>query len=204
MTKEEFQEINETMRPYVWNRIVQGFHSRDDIADLSAEEFGNDYPDVDTEVVEQVAEQLTRTLIQFRRNEQASWPETTDCDRLDAAFEELTQKGIVARQNFSCCGNCGSAEIWGEIHDEQDDGIDVRGYAFYHMQDTDSAVEGYGLYLNYSAVEENEEAGLQIGREIVATLRRHLLSVEWNGNFNTRIHVGLDWKCRWVDEEMLK
>ena len=46
---------------------------------------------------------------------QATWPAETDCDRLDKAFADLEQHGIVARQNFSDCGTCGVAEIPAEI-----------------------------------------------------------------------------------------
>src|SRR5687768_5404214 len=36
------------------------------------------------------------------RAEQASWPEVTDCDRLDTVFDSLTADGILALQNAGC------------------------------------------------------------------------------------------------------
>ena len=127
---------------------------------------------------------------------EASWPQFTHCDRLDAAFAALERKGIVARQNFSCCGTCGSTEIWDEMDGARDAGMPVRGYAFYHMQDTERAVDGDGLYLNYGAVEDGEAAALAIGRAIVEGIEAHGLRTDWNGKWSQRIGVSLDWKRR--------
>ena len=124
------------------------------------------------------------------------WTEATDCDRLDDAFAALEASGVIARQNFTCCGTCGSTEIWDEIGSAEAAGLPAHGYAFFHMQDTESAAEGYGLYLNYGACTEGEAAALAIGHEIVEQLEAHGLRTEWNGDWGTRIHVALDWKKR--------
>ena len=72
----------------------------------------------------------------------------------------------------------------------------VRGYTFYHMQGTESAVAGYGLYLYYGAVEEGEGPALRIANEIVDALQRHGLKTEWDGTWSNAIKVQLDWKRR--------
>ena len=64
------------------------------------------------------------------------------------------------------------------------------------MQDTESAAEGYGLWLGYGAVERGERAAERIGHEIVDALRRHGLKTEWDGSCSNRIHVLMDWKRR--------
>lgn len=129
------------------------------------------------------------------RAAQASWPETTDCDRLDAAFAELESRGILARQNYWCCGTCGCAAIDEEMSEA---GAQARGYTFYHEQDTESAVEGHGLYLNYGAAdhEAGPQAAVEIGEEIRGTLEHHGLQVDWDGTVEKRIGVALDWKRR--------
>ncbi len=138
---------------------------------------------------------LRVALAEHRAAEQA-WSETTDCDRLDAAFTALEEQGVVARQNFTCCGTCGATEIWDEIEAAQDEGVAVEGYAFFHMQDTESAVEGHGLYLNYGACEQGEEAAVAMGHRIVAALEAQGLSTTWDGRLEQRISVSLDWKKR--------
>lgn len=74
-------------------------------------------------------------------------------------------------------------------------GTRVRGYVFYHMQDTESAVEGGGLYLNYGAIQDGEAAAIGIGKEIAASLRQQGLQVE-DETWAKRIGVRLDWKRR--------
>ena len=74
--------------------------------------------------------------------------------------------------------------------------IGARGYAFYHMQDTERATEGGSLYLNYGACEEGEAAALQVARDIVTRLEAHGLRTDWDGSWDQRIGVALDWKRR--------
>jgi hypothetical protein len=115
---------------------------------------------------------------------------------LDAAFAELENNGIVARQNFTCCQTCGHIEIGEEFDTIEDQGTRIRGYTFYHNQDTDGAVEGHGLYLAYGAIDDGEPAAITIGEEIAKTIRMHGLAVEWDGSTRTRFLVTLDWKRR--------
>jgi hypothetical protein len=129
---------------------------------------------------------------------------------LDDAFAALEANGVISRQNFTCCGTCGSAEIWDEMKAVEEAGGPVRGYAFYHMQDTESAADGHGIFPNYGACEEGEEAALAIGRDIVTQLEAQGLNCDWNGtqleaqglncdwngDWGKRIAVGLDWKRR--------
>jgi hypothetical protein len=193
MAERELSEIIADMRAYVRRHVVAGFDSPSLIPESTVEVYCDD---ADEEVLRPIAERLTREAVAAHLREQESWPDVTDCDRLDDAFAELNRCGIVCRQNFSCCGNCGVAEIGAEIQVERARGLVVRGYAFYHMQDTESAAEGYGLYLNYGSVEGGKAAALQVGRSIVEALERHGLATEWNGRIDTRIHVRLDWKRR--------
>lgn len=127
---------------------------------------------------------------------QDAWPAETDCDRLDAAFAALEQSGVVARQHFTCCGTCGLAEIDREIAAAEVEAGPVRGYTFYHWQDTEAAVDGYGLCLYYGTCDGDEAGGLAIGHDIVAALRRHGLKPRWDGSWDRRIELPLDWKRR--------
>jgi hypothetical protein len=130
--------------------------------------------------------------------DQANWPDTTDCDRLDAAFAELDQAGIVARQHFSCCGTCGAHEIHDEMDQAEKAGTPARGYTFFHVQDTEHAVGGDLLYLSYGAVNRDKTASVAVGNEVVAALRRHGLSPAWNGKHAHRIALPLTWQRRRV------
>jgi hypothetical protein len=107
--------------------------------------------------------------------------------------------GVVARQNFSCCSNCGHGEMWDVMQEAAQAGDPNRrvlGYAFYHMQDTDSAVEGGGIYIKYGAIEQGDQAAVAVGKIIAAAVREAGLAVEWNGAANQAVNVTLDWKKR--------
>ena len=152
--------------------------------------------EIDPSVLEPAARRCLEEELASHAALQRGWPAPTDCERLDAAFAALEKQGVISRQNFSCCGTCGSTEIWDEIDAVEKAGGPALGYAFYHIQDTESAVEGYGLCLNYGACEEGEEPALAIGRRIVAELERHGLRTDWNGSWDKRIAVPMDWRRR--------
>ncbi len=124
----------------------------------------------------------------------AAWPAVTDCDRLDRAFAALETEGIVARQNFACCQNCGRAEIRDEIAGARRARRSVDGFVFYHMQDTDSAVTHGVLQLRYDGTLGN--AATAIGTRVVAALREAGLAPAWDGDINKTIEVGLRWQRR--------
>jgi hypothetical protein len=186
----------EDMRRFISRQVAGGFRSAADIKTEGVEVFAEGD---NRSALRPISERLTEEAIHEQLAAQKEWPAVTDCDLLDRAFGELERAGIVARQNFSCCGNCGSIEILGEMSKAQGAGAKVRGYAFYHMQDTDSAAGGYGLLLNYGAAERDGESGVRIGNEIVDALQRHGLKTEWDGSWSKRIAVKLDWKRRFPE-----
>ena len=193
MTSRNIPAILDAMHSSIRRDIAAGFETPDEIVDSVVEVFDDE---ADAAILRSHARRMVREILDVHLREQATWPTPTDCDRLDAAFAALEQAGIVCRQHFSCCGTCGVAEIWDEMVATRDAGLDVRGYTFYHVQDTESAVEGYGLYLSYGAVEDGEAPALAIGYEIVAALEQHGLRVDWDGQWSRRIGVALDWKRR--------
>ena len=185
-------ESIEEIRSFVAQRVTEGFQSTEDIIDSTIECFE---VEENEELCQEIARFTAKRMVEHLQS-QSQWPATTDCDRLDWVFEELDRGGIVARQNFSCCCNCGHGEIWGEIQQAREK-HPVEGYVFYHMQDTEAAVECGSFYLAYGSVEEAEEALIAIGRKIVLALERGGLRTEWNGQGDTRIRVvDFDWKRR--------
>ncbi|MEV0459921.1 DUF6891 domain-containing protein [Catellatospora methionotrophica] len=121
---------------------------------------------------------------------QQGWPARTDNDRLTDAFRALDASGIVAREDFTCCQNCGLGEIGAEVLDA----MPARGYVFYHYQDTESCAEGSGLYLAYGLFEQPPT--MEIGEEVAAALRAEGLQVDWDGSPTARIHVRVRWERR--------
>lgn len=188
---------SEEMVEDVWVALRQeakiGFLSDDEIVMAVVETLSSEYPE---DELRSVARRMLPEVVEALVKEQASWPDVTDCDRLDAAFTELNEAGIVCRQHFTCCSTCGHSEIWSEVDAERESGLDVRGYAFYHAQGTDTAIEGGGLWVGHDSVLDDEDASVRIGTEIVDCLRRHGLDVRWSGSADRCIEVKMDWKRR--------
>ncbi len=185
--------ILDEMHGSIRRDVAAGFRSPDDIVAGVVELFDDG---ADPAVLDVAVRRMVRDIVEMHLAEQATWPDVTDCERLDAAFARLDQAGIVCRQNVSCCGRCGAVEIWGEIGEARQAGRDVRGYAFYHVQDTDRALDGDGLYLAFGSLAETEDTALAVAREITDVLEQHGLRTDWNGCWERRIGVSLDWKRR--------
>jgi uncharacterized protein DUF6891 len=64
------------------------------------------------------------------------------------------------------------------------------------MQDTQHAVDGEGLYLNYGSIEKYERSQIEIGYEIVSVIDQRNLTTIWDGDLRKRIFVKLDWQRR--------
>jgi hypothetical protein len=193
MTTQDVYAALDELHGYIGHHIAAGFLHPDDIAAFAAEAFADE---LDPAVLRHHVQRYTAAILAARRAEQARWPAVTDCDRIDAAFAALERAGVVCRQNFSCCGSCGAAEIWDEMAAAEEAGLAVRGYAFFHMQDTEAAVDGHGLYLSYGAVAEGPAAAEAVGRAVVDALEAKGLDPLWDGEWTRRIFVPIDWKRR--------
>jgi hypothetical protein len=183
----------EELEDLVARRVREGFDPFEEIVGGVVENLADNYPD-------SKLEPLVRTAVTAAwdraREEQAAWPVPTDCDRLDRAFAALDRSGIVARQNFSCCQNCGHVEIGREVAKAPKE-PQVTGYTFYHFQDTERAAKGEGLWLAYGSIERPDSALQRAGGSVVEALRREGLTVEWDGDVRKRIRVtNLVWRRR--------
>ena len=188
----------------IWSWIVQG---RDDAAEFA------DHLDDDEQRAGLTDEQLTAAYeraVDARLDQQRQWGPVRS--NLTAAFTELNQLGVIARENFSCCGTCAS----GEIHDERDDSLHWHGFLWYHQQDAESLAQSAtgSVYLGYGAYppEDFDEAAYEalptkqrraryradlkrvLDDLVFPVLRRHGMQVIWNGDQDTRILVtGAHW-----------
>lgn len=189
--------VDTEMLKYLWDDIYEsvfaGFTHEYEIASEVIKMYSDEY---DAELITPYVVTITQQLLAEHRKQQKEWPTITDCNRLDFAFAELEGNGIVCRQDFCDCQSCGYSEIWDEIKTVIEAGQHVRGFAFFHMQDTTRAVRDRELYLCYRSTSDGEAADLEIAREVVETIRRHGLKVDWDITINHRIGVTLDWKKR--------
>lgn len=183
----------EEFRSYISREVAAGYASPEEALDIAIDIMSND---VEVALLQELGPKILAEELRLKIEMEAHWPSVTDCDRLDSAFASLESKGVIARQNYSCCGTCGSFEIWEELVSARDAGMPVRGYTFFHQQDTESAIEGDFLYLNYGSINDGDEDAISIGHEVHAELKAHGLDVDWDGDLSKRIGVSLSWQRR--------
>ncbi|MGW1888724.1 DUF6891 domain-containing protein [Streptomyces sp. NPDC002004] len=192
--REEVPDLPEEVREELEQRVREllrcGYQDRRQLTE-DAEDYlvdGDERP-----VTRAQARQLVDRLWRERVAEQETWTGTTDPERVTEAFTALEASGVTARENFTCCRNCGTTEIGAEGAE------DARGFVFFHSQCTEGAAAGYGLMLLYGGFDGAEETTRAIGHEVVAALTAAGLTTEWNGSPDTGIEVtGLDWRKRLV------
>jgi hypothetical protein len=107
-------------------------------------------------------------------------------DALDAAFDALGKEGVIALQ----CAGFTQSDGWSDANEEaakwRARGERPRGACFFHEQDVARAVKGDGLLLSFGAWEGD---AVEIGREVVSTLRAHGIDVVWGEEEGERIRV---------------
>ncbi|MGL4808389.1 MAG: DUF6891 domain-containing protein [Giesbergeria sp.] len=115
--------------------------------------------------------------------------------KLNVAFSLMRKAGLVARQNFSCCGSCAASELTTDIVAmPTKKRAKVKGVCFYHWQDAKRHMSGDDLMLRYGPVasKEHGQIGLdavQVGRLVTSCLTQAGLAWEWNGNVSQCILV---------------
>jgi hypothetical protein len=178
-------QVLEDLRSFIAYRIREGFES---IHNVIENAINYAYETHGREDMRADIKHMATELLAEHQAEQASWENPTDCDRLNEAFAVLNRQGIVARQDFSCCNNCGFTEIWDEIEKEEKRHA-VEGYVFYHLQCTERAIESGQLLMAYGCIEEDPEALKQLANKIVTELRRVGLTASWLGTAGDPIVV---------------
>ena len=178
---------------YIDDEIAAGFLDPDEIAARAIEGLRHGPHSFSVvSFVENVTYEAWESHLQWQR----SWPEVTDCDRLDRAFAELEQAGIFARQHYKCCRTCAGSALWEEMKTGSAQGRMVRGYLYYHSQGTERAILGQGLGLYFGSIEQTPEATVVIGQEVVDALQRHGLTLTWDGTADRCIDVEMEWMRR--------
>jgi len=186
------ETLNE-LRQFISHRVSEGFESVHEIVD-NANSWAFERYERDDLLPE--IKRFTSEAIAAHQSQQAGWGPTTDCDRLDEAFAALNAQSVVARQDFSCCNNCGFTEIWTEV-EEAEKLHPVEGYVFYHLQCTERAIKTGQLFMAYGCVEDELEAFQRVGTKIVAELRRVGLDASWGGTPGHPIVIeGMVWRRR--------
>lgn len=105
-----------------------------------------------------------------------------DITALTLAFTDLERRGVLTFQNFWCCGGCSGGGV-AQAHEANPADIRSRtvGAVWYHEQDAEYALDGYGLDLLYDSLPSGERQA-EIGGLLVEALRARGFAPEWDGD----------------------
>ena len=116
--KNRDKQIVLKMGEFVDQQVAAGFAAPDEITEWAVKCFSDDLPATS---LRPIAEGLVTLAVEAHLEQQATWPAVTDCDRLDNAFAELEQNGIMRRQDYDIDLSGGNAALTEEMK------IRVRG-----------------------------------------------------------------------------
>ena len=180
------QYICESIKVWVWS----GFYNLDEIMHMA-----NDILEEDTDV--DVLMQYARNELAQKKVAEQSWLQITDCDRLNAAFDELNALGIIALHNTGYTMSDGHEDVGDVLRSIDRSKINIKGYCFYHGQDLERAVNSMELALAYGDLKAIDEKKVEVGKEIVAVLTKHGLKCKWNKKPDVRISLpNIQWQRR--------
>lgn len=188
-----FPPLEESVRECVAEQVAAGYLGARDLVAYVISIHEDQAPRAEIRRIAKLA------LVEAKRaheREQTKWPKVTDCDRLDRAFDDLGDAGVLSRQNYWCCATCGSAAISDEMRALKKKRRRVLGYTFFHEQDTEQAVREGKLLLSYGAVTGEEEDSVKIGEQVVRALMAAGLKPRWNGKLDSHIRISLKWRRR--------
>ena len=183
MTPDEDYAV-ETIRKWV----KSGFYSPTDVRDMLDDILsgGEDPATLENAIDESFA---------AKRAEEADWPAMTDCDRLDRVFYKLHEQGICALDNAGYTMSDGFSDVSEAV--AQAPAGHYHGFCFYHGQDVERAIDGGGLMIAFGDLNDDDTAGVAVGRIIVGALHTEGLETRWPETMDTRIDVpNIDWRRR--------
>lgn len=152
------------IRPYVWG----GFETRDGVYEAAETFLGE--PELTGADKSWIKAEIERHWAEKKKAE-ATWPEKTDFDRLDAVFQVLDKSGILALHNAGNTQSDARSDAGQTWHDRGGPKSGLRGFIFYHGQDLERVIDDGQLYIGYGVVEGSKEQAVDVAREAGAVTR---------------------------------
>jgi hypothetical protein len=176
------------LRAFARVQVRSGYLSdqrvRDEVAEAAREDLARGPESAATLAGEAVAAEITALLL-----DQESWPQTTDVDRLQAAFTELESHGLLV---LAAVDDHWDATAALTRLDEAGEG--VTGVLFFTHTDVWHAVDHGMLELNlWHGDTANVAVGDDLLRLVLQTLDRHGLSATFDEG---RIETTMTWQRR--------
>lgn len=183
------EEATDFIRYYVW----AGGYDGEQVFDIIDDEVF----DADGENDDWLREQID-LAIQRKKAAERDWPNITDCDRLDRAFDTLADQRILTQHKAGTTQQDGLDVVERIYAESGGDDSRFHGYCFYTLQDMEAAMWGeVGLWLAFGHFSGEREPGEAVGREIRDVLVRFNFAVVWDGSIDSRLLLsGFRWQRR--------
>jgi hypothetical protein len=210
-------ELRERLRSAIIGELRMAKRGKDEILEICCEVYiQDDCPKAECDKFVQFAADAVNRGVALLESESNSWPEVTDCDRLDRVESALRERGILLWQASPCCDTCTGSELPDRIDviNERYPGFrdKVRGYAFFidqNMPEELAESTRISVYLAYGwfsqggsevAPDAYKANALDIAREVCGCLRDEGFEPNWDGDFARKIGVALNWQRRTILE----
>jgi hypothetical protein len=176
-------DAEKTAREYIERYVRYGFYGPTEVERIVGEDvLGGKLP-------RKRVRELVKAEVARQTAEQESWPEVTDCDRLDQAFAALRAEGILAIHNAGMTPSEGIDEMSEQYHAAGGEKSGIVGYCFYHRQDMEYALKYHQLDLVYGDIDGDDRRGVEIGKRIRSALEAAGLRVAWTGSIKDKLEI---------------
>jgi hypothetical protein len=178
-------DILENVRDRLKANLKTGCYTKAELLEyaihyFSHEEIPSDHPNIQSES-ERIIDSLWAK--QLRRQEKWSEAKLEGYVMVQRAFRSLNEKGIVARENFCYTQQQADFNIRNEATGNE------QGFAYWHGQDTEKALDGFGLVIRFGALDFDDEKSTRVGEIVCEELRAVGLPAQWNGTAMQAIYV---------------
>ncbi|CEL01026.1 hypothetical protein ASPCAL00618 [Aspergillus calidoustus] len=178
-------DVLENVRDRLKANVKTGCYTKAELLEnaihyFSYEKIPSDHPDIKRE-----SERLIDTLWAKQLRRQAKWSEAKleDYAKIEQVFRNLNEKGIVARKNFYY------TQQQADFHIRKEATGNEQGFAYWHGQDTEKALDGFGLVIRFGALDFDDEGSKRVGEIVCEELRAVGLPALWNGTAMQAIYV---------------
>jgi hypothetical protein len=183
-------EIDQPTLDYIWLYVRYGFYRPAEVEEILDDVFSGAIP-------RRRLRELIKSEVARHRAEQQSWPEVTDCDRLDRGFAALRTGGILAIHNAGVTPSEGIEEMSSQYRAAGGTASGIVGYCFYDRQEMERALKYHKFYVAYGDIAGDDRRGIEVGKRIHRELEAAGLRVAWTGSIREKLELtGFHWQRR--------
>lgn len=192
------EEMTEDIDLFIKNMVKSGFFSEEEMLVGLRNFVEYNYEDYFSKLKSKQLPSILSLYNEIYSNKK----EPVNFRKLDAAFNQLTQNGFVAKHAIGNTDDEGFEECKDEAIERMDKGEDMVGCCFYTLQALFDMFENESnqLLLSYGNFHDTPDA-VEVGNCICTQLKEAGFEVIWNKDVNTKIAVCIEWDNKYLESE---